>query len=286
MNLPNEMYDWRALHRESVAGSLTEGKFLPLKLLKDTIEQVYFSKSKSDGKNVPHSVWTETMNEHLFTFLKNKYGVKPLITENAATILRSIRKFEGRVSKLCVRVFDFAPRRALAAKRFAAHIDIFIIAGAPQDNDIAVFSRILNNVIEEDFRLVQARLKSSFADLLHAHIRAQYPMRTDDVIDQMFQMKEQGELLEEEWSPIIMYMYNNADSEIIHEQLFDLIRANHERALEQLPEGPRAETTMMREQIVQAIRKGRIPFATVLKVSKLLSCDHICKAKQQMQRRS
>lgn len=76
----------------------------------------------------------------------------------------------------------------------------------------------------------------------------------------------QGELLEEEWSPIIMYMYNNTDSEIIHEQLFDLIRANHERALEMMPDGPRAETTMMREQILQAIRKGRIPFTTVLKV--------------------
>lgn len=97
MNMPNEMYDWRPLHRESVAASLTDGKYLPLKLLKDTIEQIYISKAKSDSKNLPQTVWTETMNEHLYTFLKNKYGVKPLITENAATILRSIRKFEGRV---------------------------------------------------------------------------------------------------------------------------------------------------------------------------------------------
>lgn len=97
MNMPNEMYDWRALHRESVAASLTEGKYLPLKILKDTIEQIYASKARSDSKNGSQMLWTETMNEHMFTFLKNKYGVKPLITENAATLLRSIRKFEGRV---------------------------------------------------------------------------------------------------------------------------------------------------------------------------------------------
>lgn len=75
-----------------------------------------------------------------------------------------------------------------------------------------------------------------------------------------------GELLEEEWSPIIAYMYNNTDSTVIHEQLFDLIRAHHERALEMLPDAPRAEMTSMREQILQSIRKGRIRYTTVLKV--------------------
>lgn len=102
MNMPNEMYDWRALHRESVAASLTEGKYLPLKILKDTIEQIYASKARSDSKNGSQMLWTETTNEHMFTFLKNKYGVKPLITENAATLLRSIRKFEGRVRQSAV----------------------------------------------------------------------------------------------------------------------------------------------------------------------------------------
>ena len=75
-----------------------------------------------------------------------------------------------------------------------------------------------------------------------------------------------GELLEEEWSPIIMYMYDGSDSEVIHEQLVDLVRSTHEKALEAVPEGTRADTAAAREHILQGIREGKLPYHVILQV--------------------
>ena len=58
------------------------------------------------------------MEQHMYTFLNQKYGLKNLIIEWATALINGIRKY------------------------------------ANEDNDIAVFGKILRNESDEEFRFV------------------------------------------------------------------------------------------------------------------------------------
>lgn len=78
---------------------------------------------KFDKKCVENRVPLETMEQHLYTFLNQKYGLKPLILEWATAIITAVKRYQA------------------------------------VDNDVAVFGKILRNEIEERFRRVQTQLK-------------------------------------------------------------------------------------------------------------------------------
>ncbi len=47
-----------------------------------------------------------------------------------------------------------------------------------RDNDIAVFGKILRNEVDEEFRFVQAELKTTILDLLKMHVKAKMPYKS------------------------------------------------------------------------------------------------------------
>lgn len=51
-------------------------KTLSLKQLKEVVEEIYESKLKFDDKNYQGKLARETMNQYLFTYLNQKYGLK------------------------------------------------------------------------------------------------------------------------------------------------------------------------------------------------------------------
>ncbi len=84
------------------------------------IQELYNTKTKYDKKNHDAKLPRETMEQHMYTYLNQKYGLKSLIIEWATAIINGIKKF----SKI--------------------------------DNDVCVFGRILRNECDEEFRFVQA----------------------------------------------------------------------------------------------------------------------------------
>lgn len=106
------------------------GKTLTLKQLKDFIAEIYESKLKFDQKAVENKLPRETLEQHMYTFLNQKYGLKSLIIEWATTIINGIRRF------------------------------------SQEDNDVAVFGKILRNECDEEFRFVQEQVKNTVAELL------------------------------------------------------------------------------------------------------------------------
>lgn len=80
-----------------------------MKQLKDVIDQIYDSKLKFDQKNYQGKLARETMNQYLFTYLNQKYGLKSLTLEAANNIVTGIQEYSAK------------------------------------DNDIAVFGKILRN---------------------------------------------------------------------------------------------------------------------------------------------
>ncbi|KAG2393869.1 hypothetical protein C9374_003633 [Naegleria lovaniensis] len=151
-------------------------KPLSLKQLKEIIEEIYTSKHKFDQKCQESKLPRETMEQHLYTFLNQKYGLKTLIFEWATAINFGVKRFSR------------------------------------EDNEVKVFGKILKNEIDEEFRYVQKQLKDTTAELLKVFLRGKYSKKVDHEIHQIIQNRLNGDLNEDEWVDIIKYMYNKEDS--------------------------------------------------------------------------
>ena len=54
----------------------TTVRALTLKQMKDIIEEIYTSKSKYDQRCIEAKLPRETMEQHMYTYLNQKYGLK------------------------------------------------------------------------------------------------------------------------------------------------------------------------------------------------------------------
>ena len=66
-------------HNQQASIGHTVVRALTLKQLKDMIEEIYTSKSKYDQKYADAKLPRETMEQHMYTYLNQKYGLKVLI---------------------------------------------------------------------------------------------------------------------------------------------------------------------------------------------------------------
>jgi hypothetical protein len=181
------------------AGTPVVGKSLTHRQLKEVIEDIYASKSKFDIKCSETHLPRETMEQHMYTYLNQKYGLKHLILDWAAAIITGIRKY------------------------------------APEDNDIAVFGKILRNEIDEEFRFVQRQLKETVHELLRVYLKGKYPLKGDDDILQMLRKRVASVVYEEEWVDIVKYMYNAEDSVTIIMRIKEVIKQSHRPRRGNLP---------------------------------------------------
>jgi len=93
-------------------------KLVPLKQLKDIINDIYSQKIKYDKKCRDSKLPIETMEQFMYTYLNQKYGLKALIIEWASTIIAGIKQYLN------------------------------------DDHEIALFAKILKNECDEDFRFI------------------------------------------------------------------------------------------------------------------------------------
>lgn len=69
----------------------TNIRILTLKQLKDIIREIYEHKERHDEKCKRTKLPLETMEQFMFTFLNQKYGLKNLIIEWAASIVNGVK---------------------------------------------------------------------------------------------------------------------------------------------------------------------------------------------------
>ncbi|CAD8087342.1 unnamed protein product [Paramecium sonneborni] len=158
-------------------------KMLTLKQFKDLILEIYESKLKFDQKCSDSHLPRETMEQHMYTFLNQKYGLKSLILEWASCIINALKRYGN------------------------------------DDNDVAVFGKILRNECDEEFRFVQGQVKNTIMELLKMYLRGKFPLKTNADIKEMMNQRFNSFIFQEEAEDIIKYMYNQVDSEIILNKL-------------------------------------------------------------------
>ena len=184
-------------------------KLLSLKMLKDIMNEMYNSKAFYDKKCDINKVAKETLEQHMYTFLNNKYGLKNLVIDWASAIIKAIKFYSN------------------------------------EDSEIKLFGKILRNEQEENSRLILTKLKDNIAELLEYYIKSKYPFKSKEEIEVLVENKKNGMLLEEEWKGIIYYIYNFEDSQNLENKIYNYIRerksnlnipANFEKESEEMPE--------------------------------------------------
>ena len=178
----------RASNQSASSSAAGQQRVLSLRQLKELIQDVYDSKVKFDKKCAAAHLPRETLEQHLYTYLNQRYGLKSLIIEWASAIIAAIKKFSAT------------------------------------DNDVAVFGAILRNEVDEEFRLVQKQLKETVRDLLRVYLKGKFPLKSEAEIGRLIKERQKGELEEEEWTDIVKYMYNDEDSVTLITRVKDVIR--------------------------------------------------------------
>ena len=70
--------------------------------MKEVIEEIYASKALFDKKCLDVKMPRETMEQHMYSFLNHKYGLKTLIIEWATSIINGIKLYSGEDNDICV----------------------------------------------------------------------------------------------------------------------------------------------------------------------------------------
>ena len=174
-------------------GNVERRQLISLKTLKDLINEIYISKENYDIKCEQYKIPKETLEEHMYTFLNKKYGLKNLIIEWAKNIIEGIKYYSKK------------------------------------DSIVLLFGKIMRNEQEEKARYIIQKLSESIEELLLYYIKRQNPLKLMDDIEKIFQQKKNSELLEEEWKGIIYTIYEKKEAEEIEKKVDAFINKEIER---------------------------------------------------------
>ena len=171
----------------------SRNQLISLKTLKDFINELYLSKSQYDVKCQQFKLPKETLEEHMYTFLNKKYGLKNLIIEWAKNVILGIKYYSKK------------------------------------DSIVLLFGKIMRNEQEEDARFIIQKVSESIEELLLYYIKRQNPLKLVNEINKIFERKKKTELFEEEWKGIIYSIYEKEEAGEIEKKIVNFINKENEK---------------------------------------------------------
>ena len=129
---PNNLYIKTITNQSDLSTPISpfKPKVISKKQLLEIINEIYKSKELSDKKNTLNQLPKETMEQHMYNYLKSKYGLKNLIIEWATSIINGIKMY------------------------------------SKDDGEVCLFGKLLRNEIEENTIIVVRKMKDALTDLI------------------------------------------------------------------------------------------------------------------------
>lgn len=147
--------------------------------LRDIISDMMISKKEEDGKNLANKVMRETMEQYLYTYLTNKYGLKSLVVSWATSIISMV----GQHSKT--------------------------------DNMVLLFGKVLRNEIEEEFFYEQQKTVKTIRRLLESYLRTKNPLKSTADLKKTQQDICEGLISRQQCNELIQYLYAGKDQKAV-----------------------------------------------------------------------
>lgn len=127
------------------------------------------------------------MEQFMYTYLNQKYGLKSLIIEWASTIINGVRTY------------------------------------LKDDHEVTLFGKILKNECDEEFRFIQMHVKETLSNLLKILLREKHHLKSEGEINQLCEFVQNSYIEDWQWKKIVMKMYDHEDVNILTERFVDAI---------------------------------------------------------------
>jgi hypothetical protein len=127
------------------------------------------------------------MEQYMYTYLNQKYGLKALIVEWAASIIGAVKTY------------------------------------LKKDHEVTLFAKILKNECDEEFRFIQVHVRDTLFQLVKVILRDKYPNKSETDLSRQMEMIRDGRIEDWIWQKILDKMYEESDSEVLFQQIRDLL---------------------------------------------------------------
>lgn len=179
-------------------------KELTLRQLRDLISDIYVQKAKYDRKCMENKQSKETMEQYLYTYLNQLYGIKGLVQDWANTIFDAIKKYSS-------------------------------------DSDVTLFSMIMRNDLAESFATEARDLKNSMRETLRDSLRRSLKYKDESEAFAYINSACAGQLPVDEsvWKDVISRTFvSETDRRSLEQRAKDLLRRKSgSKSATALPQG-------------------------------------------------
>eukprot|EP00830_Metopus_es_P012252 TRINITY_DN265_c0_g3_i1.p1 TRINITY_DN265_c0_g3~~TRINITY_DN265_c0_g3_i1.p1 ORF type:complete len:729 (+),score=196.17 TRINITY_DN265_c0_g3_i1:38-2188(+) len=203
--------------------SKTSTKELSMKQLKDTIAEIYTQKVKYDKKCLESKQAKETMEQYMYTFLNQQYGLKSLIQEFASAIREGIKKYTG------------------------------------SDSEVLLFGKILRNEFEESFRYEIPLMKDSVHEIIKDGVRRKIKYKSEiELIECCESMcSDMQEIDEAIWKDVLKKTVRESDYQGVEQRAKNIIEEKNltsaERAKEKATSIKKDATSIWYSDLIKVI---------------------------------
>ena len=127
------------------------------------------------------------MEQYMYTYLNQKYGLKSLIVEWAASIINAVKTY------------------------------------LREDHEVTLFAKILKNECDEEFRLIQQHVKDTLLQLVRVIYKDKYPLKSEADVQKYLDDTQNGKIEDWIWTKILDKMYEDQDSNHLQERIREVI---------------------------------------------------------------
>ena len=195
-------------------------KKLTREQLNEIIQNIYKSKITYDQNCIDLNKPLETMEQHMYQYLNNKYGLKNLTIEYASAIISGIKEYSKK------------------------------------DMNIKLFGMLLKNEIEENTLTIVEKIKQVVQETLEYFISQRHPYMVGGEIQKMCENIKKGMVDEDVWNSFIdtLFMNDKENGKKVKEKIYEFIDRIMNRSLEKIGSNIKFELTREEEDFYKEMK--------------------------------
>ena len=195
-------------------------KKLTREQINEIIQNIYKSKISYDQNFIDLNKPLETMEQHMYQYLNNKYGLKNLTIEYASAIISGIKEYSKK------------------------------------DMNIKVFGMLLKNEIEENTLTIVEKIKQVVQETLEYFISQKNPFMIGSDIQKLCERIKKGMVDEEVWNSFIdtLFLNDKENGKKVKDKIYEFIDRIMAQSLDKIGNNLKFEMTREEEDFFNEMK--------------------------------
>lgn len=187
-------------------------KIFTLRMIKDTVYDIYNSKIEKDKVTEANKLPRETLEQHMYNYFIQKYGLKNLIGEITLNFITGIKLY------------------------------------SKEDGEVYLFGKILRNEIDEEFKEAIQQIRQGTLDYITITLKEKNIKKCVEDTASILKEKINNCLLEEDWKDIIENLYQK-DVKPLEETVYNFIKKKNNK-INRIKSNQNSNVKMSRDEII------------------------------------